>query len=185
MPRVCSQSAPPRAASPRAAAGPPADFEAAARRDAAGGPLRRRGQHHVGPCECRARPGGLVVIQVGARRGLARIGVVTEHRDGLGQCRRLRRKPCEPQRDGARAGARLELAQAGHVRLGWHDPFDGDRVHEFAQEQRIAACLLVADSAEGIVGRGCECLSHEPHRRLEAEWSGADHGREWVGHDLV
>ena len=89
---------------------------------------------HVDPDEGRDRLGGCAFVKSGELRGLAWIGVVTEHRNGLGQCRRLRRKPCEPQRDGARAGARLELAQVGHVRLGWHDPFDGDRVHASLRE---------------------------------------------------
>ena len=125
-------------------------------------PERRLRAQHVDPCERGGRLGGGLLVQVGERRRLARVGVVAEDRDSLGERCRCRREAGEAKRDGARAGPRPELAQARHVRLGRGQALVRDRVHELAQEQRIAARRFLAGSAEGIVGIGREDLAQEP-----------------------
>ena len=115
---------------------------------------RRLRAQYVDPRERINRLERRLLVQVGQRSCLAGIGVVAEDRDSLRKRRRLRRKPREAKRDGARAGPRPELAQAGHVRVGGRQTLDGDHKHELTQEQRIASRLFPAGCAEGVLGRG-------------------------------
>jgi hypothetical protein len=57
-------------------------------------------------------------------------------------------------------------------------------VHELAQEQGIADRLLVAGSAESVVGIRRQGLAHEPGGGLFAQGSRLNHGGQRVGDDL-
>ncbi len=124
-------------------------------------PERRLRAQDVDPGERDGRLGGGLVVQVGERGRLPGIGVVAQDRHRPRQPRRLRREAREAHRDGARAGPRPELAQARHVLLGRGQALGDDRVHELAQQQRIAARLLMAGGAEGVVGIG-QGLAQQP-----------------------
>jgi hypothetical protein len=58
-------------------------------------------------------------------------------------------------------------------------------MHELAQQQRVAARLLLAGSAERILGIRRERLAYQPGRGVGTQGSGPDHGCERVGDDLA
>ena len=121
----------------------------------------------------RGRLGCRLLVQLGERGGLARVGVVAEDRDRLCEPRRLRRKAGKAKRDGARAGPCLELAETGHVGCGRGQALGGDRV----QRARARA----ADCRPSLPGRRrrrrrrrrATGLAHEPagSRGVPAEGS--------------
>jgi hypothetical protein len=147
-------------------------------------PERRLRAQNIDARERSGRLGGGLLVQGGERRRLARIGVVAQDRDSLGERRRFRREAGKAKRDGARAGPRREVAEAGHVCLGRGEALVRDRVHELAQEQRIAAGRFLAGGAEGIVSIGREAPAQEPGDRLGAQWSGPDGCGKRIGDDL-
>jgi hypothetical protein len=74
--------------------------------------------------------------------------------------------------------------ETGHVGLDRDEAFVGDRAHELAQEQRIAARFRVAGSAEVFIGIGREALAQKCGGRLNTQRRGPDHDGHRVGDDL-
>ena len=73
--------------------------------------------------------------------------------------------------------------EAGHVLFGRGQVFGNDRVHQLAQQQRIAAGLRVAGDAEDVVGSG-QRLPQQLRDSRRAQRSELNHGRQRVGDDL-
>src|SRR5262249_28090963 len=138
-------------------------------------PQRRLRAQDVGAYERARRVGSSLRIQVGERGRLAWIGVVAQDRDRLCKPPRFGPKAGKAKGDPTRARARPELAQARHVRPGRSQAFSSDSVHELAQEQRIAARLFMAGSAEGVVGIWRQGATHEPGSGPDAQRSRPNH----------
>ena len=147
-------------------------------------PERWLGAQDVDAGERESRFGGGLVLEVSERGRLSRVGIVAQDRHGPRQLRRVRWEAGQAQRHGARAGPSPELAEAGHLRLGRGEIIGNDRVHELAQEQRVAAGLLVAGGAESIVGLG-QGLAQELGGGLRAQRSRLDDRRQRVQDDLA
>jgi hypothetical protein len=82
----------------------------------------------VDPCEG-LRPGrGSLLVQVRQRRSVKGIGVVAQDRDRLCEPPCFRREADETNRDGARAGPSLELAQPADVPASRGQALGGDCV---------------------------------------------------------
>ena len=140
---------------------------------------------HVDAGERVERVRGGALVQPGQRGRLARVGVVAEDRDRPRQHRGLWRKAGETERHRARPGARLQLAQAGHVERSRGEPRGGDLVHELAQQQRIAARLLSTSGAERVLGIGRQGLAYELSGRVVAQRGRPEDRGQRVGDDLA
>ena len=81
------------------------------------------------PGERHGRIRGGLVLQLGERGRLPRIGVLAQNCDRPRQPCRFPREAGEAHRDGAQAGPRPEFAQARHVLLGRGQSLSRDRVH--------------------------------------------------------
>jgi hypothetical protein len=147
-------------------------------------PKRRLGAQNIHPGQRDRRLGGGLVLQARQLGCLVRLGFVAQDRHRPRQPGRLRRQPREAHRHGARPGSRAQLTQAGHVLVGGGQALGGDRVDQLAQQQRIAARLLVAGGAEAVVGVG-QALAHQPGGGRSAQGRGPDHGGERIGDDLA
>src|SRR5262249_46429094 len=101
------------------------------------------------------------LVEAGERGGLLRRDLAAQNGHRLREPGRLGWKAGKARRESARAGPGRELAQTRKVGAARRNFLREDPVAQFRQEQRIAACDLVAGCAKGVVRLGRKCLAND------------------------
>ena len=143
---------------------------------------RRLRAQDLGPRERGHRARHVRLLEAGDAGHRGQVRALAEHGHGAGDRGGLAGKLREPQQHGAGDRARTDRAHHVGVRGIRLDRVGLERVHELADEQRVATRGLVAGLAERAVGLGAEPAGDEPPDGLLRQRAGPDvRGRGIVG----